>query len=228
MKINKAENDGPYSIDLQKRLLGSGPVFGQFCYWLVKSLGYGVPAVIATSSIQAALPATAVGNSANITAAAATTGATRTVVLHGVDTIVKTTVPAVVGFAEIAAPAGMTATTMSTATAEALVAGTIVTPATLGEILVAQAAPIAANTAASQAVGAVMNSAPAISVTVSTTSMGAVAAGKAIVNVVGTKAAAVATGTVVAASNGAAGYVAAVETAATAAAAIGTSIPFLP
>ena len=208
---------------VQPSLVAKGPLFGKFCYWVVKSLGYGVPTTIATSTIggaaAAVLPAP-VGESINLGMAALTTTETAGLMTG---TQFATTVATgfeglpVVGFVrDVAATTLPAGTTLVTMTAEQAAQHAAAVTASM----------FAPGLAANGAVAAVASSAlPAASVPAAA---GGVVAGKAIIATIGIEAAGAAVAAVTTAANGVAAYTTMVEGAALTAGALGTAFPWLP
>jgi hypothetical protein len=223
LKINKMKDCDAYSLHLGGRLNGGGPLFGAFCYWLVKGVGYGVPIVVgatAAGSAAGIVGGQAVGNSLGLGMAAVQTGTTASVMtaLPGMSTAFAS-IPAlpVIGFGG-AAPAGYT---LATATAAELTAYTAAVAEAVGTAPVFLVNPVVSGFAS--AAPALPYGAP-----IANAAAAGVGVGKVIITTIGVEAAGAAMGTITAAANGAAGYVAAVEGAASTAGAIATLCPFLP
>jgi len=193
---------------IQPSQVARGPLFGAFCYWVTKGLGYGVPITIAATTVGAAG-----GTVANIVASAGQTSATALVSTASSTILPSTTIAALEGIPVVGFTAAAPGAATLTAVQEAAILANWEAP-----YLAAHLADAAIYGAEMLPYGTPMINAAA----------GGVAAGKAIIATIGVEAAGAMVGTATAVTNGAVGYVAAVESAATAAAIAGTAVPFLP
>lgn len=72
--VAREDGNGEYNLIHYPRLTGGGPILGGIFSWGVRTIGYGVPAVLAVTAIAAAAPATGGGSvAASATLAAKTT-----------------------------------------------------------------------------------------------------------------------------------------------------------
>lgn len=233
LKLHK-DSSNKYAIDLQKKLNGSGVVTGWFLYGLTKSLGYGIPVVVAGKVIQRAAE-----EKSREVVEKSMVYAVETGTAFVADSVCNDVVPAIFNANGMMADntlsyvKGFDAqphTIMSPYTQSVLnEASVVVTPATAQNMLVSLSKPIPANHPVMQGTREMMNTMRADALqSFNRGKMGGFVASEAAVNAMGkdkSEEFVVAVGT---ASGGVIGYIGAVEKASLWAWVFGSSIIWLP